>query len=182
MTLHWTAGLLGTLALMTACPGTIVFVDAAHPPESITLTAEAPRVERRLNVTALPKQGEKVEFGPFSMSFQAKPRWQPPQPQEGSRVVEPWVRVRLVDERDGSVVAEQVAVLRAEGAQEVLYGGDEVCGEDVKRCEATYRLELERQGPPSGGVVDVEWGLDVSAWVSETRDGDLEVRISPVEP
>ncbi|MFP2928703.1 hypothetical protein ACLESO_26605 [Pyxidicoccus sp. 3LG] len=180
MTLPRTAGLLGGLMLMTACPGTTVFVDAAHPPESITLTAEAPRVERRLNVTALPKQGEKVEFGPFKVSFSANPRWQPPQ--DVGPVVEPWVRVRLVDERDGSVVAEQVTVLRAAGAQEVLYGGDEVCGEDVKRCEATYRLELERQGPPSGGVVEVEWGVDVSAWVSDTRDGDLEVRISPSEP
>ncbi|MCP3136453.1 hypothetical protein [Pyxidicoccus xibeiensis] len=175
------AWLLGSLALLTACGGN-VFAQAELDIQTARLTAEAPRFEQRFQLSVHPKKGEKVEFGPVSGWCRMEAlRWQAPEGETAA--APPWFRFRLVDERDGSIQEETVVLLGAETAPATYdHGIFSACDKDIRSCEGTFRLELERQVPPAGGVVEVDWKMSTEALVSEYEDDELDVRLTLLEP
>jgi hypothetical protein len=175
--------LLASLALLaSACDGD-VFASAELDVQTARLTAEAPRFEQRILLSVHPKPGKKVEFGHVSGWCRMEAlRWQAPEGETAGSP--PWFRFRLVDERDGSIRSENVVLLGRE-APPATYdrGVFRACdGKDLRSCEGTFRLELERQVPPAGGVVEVDWKMSTEALVSEFEEDELEVRLTLLEP
>jgi hypothetical protein len=175
--------LLGGLALlmMSGCGDDYdEDVAASAPRESITLTAEAPLFERLLHASVLPRKGEKVKLQYMSLQVKAPPRWVPPEAETSP--VQPWARLRLVNVEDGAILLERVEVMGSVSGPPSgpgpLEGSVSQC-EEASRCEVTYRLVLERQGPPSGGVIMMD--LDAST-VSRVTNQDVDARVFFSEP
>ncbi|MCE9669913.1 hypothetical protein LY474_19120 [Myxococcus stipitatus] len=155
---------LALTLLTTACPGDDHgWVEASTPPETMVLSPSEPRVQRRVQVRVAPKPGEKLEFSLLNLGIEAtRLAWSTPG--ENIPEVHPWLRVRVFDERDERLVKEHVLVFdRPELTLPwpLAFGPD--LPKPLREFEATYRIEFERQGPPSDGTIQVDWRLDGSA-------------------
>ncbi|RKH02543.1 hypothetical protein D7V97_27790 [Corallococcus sp. CA053C] len=165
--------LLGSLLLLTpACGVDDIAITQRTPVESILMTATESHSERRVHIVARAKPDTEAKLSLLSIHFNAQPNWL--QSESGGSEVLPWFRVRLVDERDGQVVQERSTVVEDVASPETLDLGPAVNTEDeVALFEGTYRIEFDRQGPPSGGTVHVLWGA-----VTEVQtDGDHPERV-----
>ncbi|WP_147451027.1 hypothetical protein [Corallococcus llansteffanensis] len=163
--------LLGSLLLLTpACDTGSDWVTQSTEVESLALTPTEPHLERRLHVVARARPDTGAKISVLHITFETEPRWE--RPEAGGSDVHPWYRVRLVDERDGQVVDERVTVFGEGSTPDSLSVGPDVDIEDeISRFEATYRLELDRQGPPSAGTLHVNWSVITEAL---TDADDLE--------
>jgi len=173
---------LAALALLvTGCPSRDNgWVEAATPPEATVLTASEPRVQRRVQVRAAPEPGEKLEFSMLNLGIETtRLAWSLPDgniPQ-----VHPWLRVRVFDERDERLVKEHVLVFdRPEPTLPwpLSFGPD--LPKPLREFEATYRIEFERQGPPSEGTIQVDWRLEGSALTPYPDMKHLQLTLTPL--
>lgn len=160
--------LLGSLLLLTpGCGVDDASVTQRTPSESFLLTPEAPHSERRVRIVARAKPDTEAKLSLLLIDFKTKPQWE--RPASGGSEVHPWFRVRLVDERDGRVVEEHTTVVDAwDTSDQVSMRPAVNVEEEVSRFEATYRLEFDRQGPPSDGNLHVLW----SSVTEVLTDGD----------
>ncbi|WNG14207.1 hypothetical protein [Cystobacter fuscus] len=175
--------LLGGLTLMmAACTPPDLDISATPAEiesEEISLTSAAPKVAQRLVLVASVKEGTKVRIGSAWLSLSVSHGWK--QPTDDTAEVIPWFRIRIVNERDGSVHAERSILPNDIYAPNPMtfYGLDDhgVCRRAEERCEVPIRIELERQGPPSEGTVDVRWKATGYANADEAEGSNLEVRL-----
>ncbi|RKH02541.1 hypothetical protein D7V97_27780 [Corallococcus sp. CA053C] len=123
--------------------------------EAVALTAAEPHFERRLRVEARAKPDTGAKMSRVDFSFKTEPRWE--EPASGGSEVHPWYRVRFVDEGDGQVRDEGVIIFGEGHTPDSLNVWLKKNEEEFSRFEATYRLELDRQGPPSAGILHVTW-------------------------
>lgn len=199
--------LLGCLLLLAACQSYAPAEPVSLEGQAVQLTARVVQRSRRmaLKVTAkeaatptpepLPEEGQEeeppvaakdIEFELVSLSFQVHHGWRNLSGKETA--VRPWFRVRLVDERDDRIVAERT-VLAGDDRSDVhpiVLGAPplEVC-RFTKRCEATFRLEFERQElklgsqePPSESTLNSTWSATANAQASNADGDRLAVTLS----
>lgn len=146
--------------------------------ESLTLTPTESHAEAQLRVVAAPRAGKRAKLSFIHLGFDMEQSWQP----QGTDVpaVHPWYRVRLVDERDGHVAAEDIIVfVEAHAIYPVGLRPEVGLGDkEAERFEATYRLEFDRQGPPSEGPIQIGWKAHLSAMTYEDDVKDIEVTLA----
>jgi hypothetical protein len=151
--------------------------------EELLLTPAAPRLEQRLILVVSAKEGKKVRIGSASLWLTVSQVWKGPQ--DGTSEVTPWFRTRIVDERDGSVYAERAFLADTQApSAPILYSFDNpLCQRVEERCEVPFRIEIEWQGSPAKGTVDVRWKATGHANADGVEGSDLEVRlVRPQEP
>jgi hypothetical protein len=149
-----TALLLLLTLTASACVPDRDWVMEEGPAESLTLTASAPSAQTRLRVQAAGRTESGVEVSLVGVSFVVEPRWE--LPGETSTEHQPWHRVRIVDERDDTVLAEHVFVFKQPNTTGVMTLGLPVRMEDpASRLDVTYRIELDWQGAPAEGAIQV---------------------------
>ncbi|WP_164010641.1 hypothetical protein [Pyxidicoccus trucidator] len=153
--------------LTTACRPGYDQVEAPASAETTTvLSPSEPLLERRLHVRVAPKPGEKLEFLQLNFFIElTRLSWDVP---EGAiPEVHPWFRVRVFDERDGLMVDEHVLIVAGPETPPgwPLSFGPEL-DEKARVFENTYRIEFERQGPPSEGTLQVDWKPGATALTS----------------
>lgn len=172
--------LLGGLLLLTsACPGSNDWVERNGPNGSLTLTPTEPQARVRMHVMIAARKGTGAKLSRLYLGFSAEPRWQ--LSETDSMEVHPWYRLRLVDERDEQVQDQSsfiIDVPRPVGDVTLSPNTDLV--DDIERFEATYRLELERQGAPSEGTIEVDWKSELSALTDSGDVDDFEVTFTPL--
>jgi hypothetical protein len=151
--------LVGSAAVIATSPPETWHVSAWFAVDPLELRASSPKVERRLRLTVtLPEPSEQVILGGLNVTVLA--HWRPEE--WGATSGKPWLRARLFRQSDGSEleVASEVLILdQAEVRQSLsLHSAafSRLCQRET-RCEGLFRVELERQAEPLGGVVTVEW-------------------------
>jgi hypothetical protein len=172
--------LLGLTLMVAACAPDL---DISATPveiesEEVSLTPSAPRVEQRLLLVASVKKGKKVRIGNASLSLSVSHVWKGPQ--DGTSELTPWFRVRIVDERDGSIYEERSILVNDIHAPNPLtfYGLEHpLCQQAEGRCEVPFRIEMDWQGPPAQGTVDVRWKATGYANADEAEGSHLELRL-----
>ena len=169
--------LLGSLLLLTpACdPGVVEdWVTASTQVEAVALTAAEPHFERRVHLVARARPDTGAKMSRVDLTFKTEPRWE--RPASGGSEVHPWFRVRLVDEQDGQVLDEGITVFGEGGTPDSLTVWIKRNEEEFSQFEGTYRLVLDRQGPPSAGTVHVNW----SGVGEALTDGDHLERVEVI--
>lgn len=181
--------LLGGLTLLvTACPSSNISGTAQastrFQSEGVSLTPTAPRAEQRLALVASVKEGQQVVLSSTGMSLQVQFLWSG---LDGSAsLVNPWLRLKLVEEREGGFVGEEIFLARETRLSSAAVSfafylpNSASCQQDGRECAATYRFELERQGPPAQGTVDVKWEATGYAVGDGGAGEDIEVHLVPV--
>ncbi|WNG14205.1 hypothetical protein [Cystobacter fuscus] len=171
--------LSSSLSLMVAACHPGYTVPAPHSQvESVvmSLPPSAPRVEQRIVLVVAPKEGKKMRLEYASLSLDVDYSWQGLKSDTSEST--PWFRVRIVDERDGSIYAERANDLDTLRPLMRIYRLDHpLCQQAEERCEVPFRIELERQGPPAQGILNVHWKATGSALVHETEVSNIEVRL-----
>ncbi|WP_224250153.1 hypothetical protein [Hyalangium gracile] len=200
--------LLGFLPLLAACQSSYSPAEPVRfEGRAVQLTARSVRESRRvaLKVTAkeaptpspVPPPGEEqeeappvaaedIEFELISLSFEVHHRWK--NLSEKEMAVRPWFRVRVVDERDKRIVAERAVMVgdSRDAVHPLVLGNPpiEVC-RFTRRCEATFRLEFERQElelvsqePPSESTLSSTWSVIANAQASNADGERLDVTLS----
>lgn len=176
--------LLGLALMVAACtppplPDTSV-APVETESEEISLTPSTPRVEQRLILVASVKEGKKARIGNASLMLAVSHRWKDPRGDTSETI--PWFRVRLVDERDGSIYEEKTALVGNETGGLMLYDHP-LCQLAEKRCEVPFRIEIEWQGLPAEGTMNVRWKATGRANAHATEGSDIEVLlVRPQEP
>ncbi|CAM3207093.1 hypothetical protein G4177_34330 [Corallococcus sp. ZKHCc1 1396] len=174
--------LLGGLVLMTsACGGLDTLVEMQPPDESLELSASEPVAVRRVRMVAAGKPGTGTKVASRELTFVFSRYWVRP-PADGSEVVYPWYRLRIVDERDGHVEDEDVIAFGPGSSESKVYLTPRLGPEDpADRFDVTYRLEFERQGPPSVGTIRVSWETFGSV-MSDGDEDDVELTVTQSAP
>ncbi|RKH46742.1 hypothetical protein [Corallococcus sicarius] len=167
--------LLGSLLLLTpGCGVDDIVVAQRTPGEMFLLTPENPHSERRVQIVARAKPDTEAKLSLLSIDFKTQPHWE--RPASGGSEVHPWFRVRLVDEQDGQVVEEHTTVVDDwDTSEEVTLKPKVNVEEEVSRFERTYRLEFDRQGPPSDGTLYVQWSSDMEVLTDGDHPNHIEV-------
>ncbi|RKG62531.1 hypothetical protein D7X30_04390 [Corallococcus sp. AB011P] len=157
----------------SACVPERDWVMKEGPAESLTLTASSPSAHPRLRVQATGRKGSGVEVSLVDIAFVVEPRWE--LPGETSTGPRPWHRVRIVDERDDKVLGEYVFVLMTPNVPGVMKLGFPVSMEDsASQLDVTYRLELDWQGAPAEGAIQVGWKPQVTVETGKEDTDDVE--------
>jgi hypothetical protein len=171
--------LSSSLSLMVAACHPGYTVQAPHSQvESVvmSLPPSTPRVEQRLVLVVAPKEGKKMRLEYASLSLEVDHSWQGLKGDTSEST--PWLRVRIVDERDGSIYAEQANDIDPLQPLLQLYRLDHsLCQQAEERCEVPFRIEIERQGPPAEGILNVHWKATGSALAHEAEVSNIEVRL-----
>ncbi|RKG68760.1 hypothetical protein D7V80_11490 [Corallococcus sp. CA054B] len=119
------------------------------------------------------RKGSGVEVSLVDVAFVVEPRWE--LSGEASTGLQPWHRVRIVDERDDKVLSEHVFVLTQPNVPGVRKLGFPVSMEDsASRLDVTYRLELDWQGAPAEGAIQVGWKPQVTVETDKEDKDDVE--------
>lgn len=166
------------LLLTPACLSMNSWAEKDSETESLTLTPAESHAEARLHVVAAPRAGKRAKLSSINLNVDMEQSWQPQETDVPA--VQPWYRVRLVDERDGHVAAEDILAL-TEPNKMYLVGLRPEVGlgdKEIERFEATYRLEFDRQGPPSEGPIQIGWKAHLSALTHEDDVKDIEVTLA----
>ncbi|WP_147446793.1 hypothetical protein [Corallococcus sp. CA047B] len=164
--------LLGGLALMTPACGEDydTYVELREPSGMHELSASEPVGSRRFRMVAAAKPDTRAKVAWPYLSLNVGRRWSNPDA-SSAEVVYPWLRVRLVDESDGAVLDEDVVVFDEQGLpREENLANSPGRDDRAERFDVTYRLEFERQGTPSDGVIKVFWNTYASVSSSGDRD------------
>lgn len=168
--------LVGSVAVIATSPPDTWHVSTSFMVDPTELPASAPQVERRLKLSVtLSEPSEKALFGGLNIEVFAT--WKP---SVGSVAPgKPWVRARLFQEMEGGeleVVSKVLILDEAEVPRSLSLqapGFSKPCVRET-RCEGVFRLELERQAEPLGGVVTVQWQA-----TANIRGGDDELEPPP---
>ncbi|WNG39954.1 hypothetical protein F0U61_44450 [Archangium violaceum] len=107
---------------------------------------------------ASPKEGEKVRIAHASLTLEVEHSWKGLD--GGTSEVIPWFRYN-----------SSVHPIRRYSL------GPRFCEQTEQRCETTFRIEIERQGPPAEGTVDVHWKATGYAAADEAKGSNLEVHL-----
>ncbi|RYZ39465.1 MAG: hypothetical protein EOO72_09115 [Myxococcaceae bacterium] len=167
--------------MTSACGGLDTLVEMQPPDESLELSASEPVAVRRVRMVAAGKPGTGAKVASRDLTFVFSRSWGRP-PADGSEVVYPWYRLRVVDERDGHVEDEDVIAFGAGSSEGNVYLTPRPGREDpADRLDVTYRLEFERQGPPSGGTVRVSWET-LSSVMTDGDVDDVEITVTQSVP
>ncbi|MCY1043275.1 hypothetical protein OV208_18305 [Corallococcus sp. bb12-1] len=173
--------LLTGLVLMTpACGGDFdTYLDRRSPPtEIIELNASEPVVTRRLRVVAAGKPGTQTKVTWPYLSVKVSRLWESSEASVAEDIY-PWLRIRLVDESDGDLLGEDVVAFGEEGrVREAGLANSPGREDTAEQFDVTYRVEFERQGPPSNGIIKLTW--EANAAVSSNGDWD-EVEFTVTE-
>ncbi|QSQ23568.1 hypothetical protein JY651_00865 [Pyxidicoccus parkwayensis] len=171
---------LGGLSLMTTACENDVYLTTTAPRGVFTLTPEAPRIERHLRVSLLPRFGERVKVRSLSVYVDAAWEWRRAEGETAR--VEPWLRYLLVDPRNGTVHLERSVVMRATSSPSSTGTLSDIAVEceNTRGCELDYLFILERQGPPSEGTVDV--AVDVKGTDTRVSNGAVDYEVSLLDP
>ncbi|OJH37388.1 hypothetical protein [Cystobacter ferrugineus] len=178
--------LLGLSLMVAACapptPSDISATPAEIESEEVSLTPSAPRVEQRFILVASVKEGKKVRIGNASLALAVSYLWKAPQ--GGNSEIIPWFRVRIVDERDGSVHEERTTLANQASSGWTFYGLNHLlCQMAEERCEVPFRIEIDWQGPPAEGTMNVHWKATGYANAYDAEGSDIEVLlVRPREP
>ncbi|MHA7633815.1 hypothetical protein [Corallococcus sp. M7] len=157
---------------VSACVPERDWVMEEGPAESATLTASSPSAHPRLRVQAAGRKGSGVEVSLVDVAFVVEPRWE--LPGETSTGAQPWHRVRIVDERDDTVLAEHVFVLKQPNMTGIMKLGIPVRMEDsASQLDVTYRIELDWQGAPAEGAIQVGWKPQVTVETDKQDKDDV---------
>ncbi|RYZ38578.1 MAG: hypothetical protein EOO71_23405 [Myxococcaceae bacterium] len=171
--------LAGLVLMLPACEDFNSFEELRRPTELIELGANEPVVIRRLRLVAAGKPGTHAKVSWPYLSATVSRFWTRSD-EGGAEAVHPWMRVRLVDEADGNILGEDVVAFDAHGSVRDAHLANSTGRDDeAERFDVTYRLEFERQGPPSDGVIRLTW--EAHASVSSSGDRD-EVEFTVTQP
>ncbi|RKG72804.1 hypothetical protein [Corallococcus terminator] len=165
--------LLTGLVLMTpACGGDFdTFLERQRPPtELIELSASEPVVTRRLRVVAAVKPGTRTKVSWPYLSVKVSRTWANSEA-SGAEDIYPWLRVRLVNESEGDLRAEDVVAFGEQGwVRDAGLANSPGREDKADQFDVTYRVEFERQGPPSNGLIKLTWESYASVSSSGDRD------------